>query len=72
MERDPRIEPMAGDVLEVKPGCCHFRHVVGFRNGRVTYASRCGRQWFNSTFRDSIDEWREIMKDARVTHVGGD
>lgn len=69
-ERDPRIDPAPGDILEMKPGCCLFRHVEIVRNGRVTFHSRCGNQWFNSSMRDTLEEWREIMRDARVTHVG--
>jgi hypothetical protein len=67
-ERDPRVDPKPGDVLEVKPGCCLFRHVAIARANIVGYASRCGNQWFNTTFRDTLVDWREVMKDAKVIH----
>ena len=68
--RDPRTDPRPGDVLEVKPGCCLFRHVSAAHGNHVAFHSRCGQQWFNATFRDSLKDWRAVMADARVVQVG--
>lgn len=71
-DRDPRIDPKPGDVLEVKPDCCLFRHVAACHAGTVTFYSRCGKQWFNSAMRDTLDQWRDIMRDAKVIQDADD
>lgn len=63
-ERNPRDNPQAGDVVEIgKKGSCLFRHVIGRReNGDVIFVSRCGNQWFNTTFYESLEDWRNTTK----------
>ncbi len=68
-ERDSKVDPRAGDVLEIEPGCCLFRHVAGVHLGHVTFNSRCGQQWLNSSSRITLNEWRADMKDGKVIHA---
>lgn len=70
LRRDPRIDPKPGDVLEVEPGCCTFRHVSGAHASKVSFHSRCGQQWLNSTMRATLEEWRSEMANARVVSEG--
>ena len=65
--RDPRVDPKPGDVLGFRKGS--FRHIVSTRGQWVVFHSRCGSQWVNSAMRETLEEWREAMKDAEVIHA---
>lgn len=69
-KRDPLIDPQAGDIIEYLPH--NFRHVMGRgARGEVLFASRCGNQWFNCNFKDTIENWREVVARGKVTHAAG-
>jgi len=67
IERDPRKDPVAGDVLEVTGT---FRHVQCVFGRWITYSVRVGDQWLNSPMRCTFQEWFEWAATAEVIKRG--
>lgn len=65
--RDPKVDPVDGDVLRL--GAVE-RHVdTGTNRQHVRLHVELGNQWASSTVK--IDEWRAWAKKARVIRRGG-
>lgn len=67
VDRDPKIYPKASDEI------CRFetfRRVAAIApDGRVRFHCRQGGQWLNAVLTVTLDEWRELAKDAEVIYV---
>ena len=66
-ERDPRVDPRTGD--EIHFALSEYWRVASLGLGSVCFSIRVGDQWLNSTTRITLEQWRDISRNAEVVHV---